>query len=904
MYPAHTFKEMDRRPSSYKSRPASSKPSGSSCVICFKIQSIYSIGTCDHPVCYECSTTMRVLCDQKECPICRRILTKVIFTKDELDLFKNLEERSYPRYNKKYGIAFGDLSVENSFDQLLRCYCKKCYERPEFTAFEQLATHMERNHRLYACRLCVNNLKIFPSQRRWYNYDELTRHEECGDTDNTSHRGHPECQFCKVRYLDKDELYKHLRKEHFFCHFCDADGIQDYYMTYDWLRKHYFDKHYLCEEGNCINEQYTSVFRTSIDLQAHKAQTHSRDLGKQGYKEARTLKLEFTLRPRHNPTVEAGRPNQYQPPRPRQPPSDYSYNNSYNNNNNYSGGQESSAATSSDRAINVRNTADFPSLNGQHTTVLPCARTRKQNQSVNTRDLHSFPALGQDPQPSVAPKAQKPPVNSIRMAAVLKKPAEPPKPDRNKDAKVPSGPRLPNQARDFPSLDGNQNHQPQQQQQNLQHPRLAANKEMAAASGSGGGSWVSKAKTGNESEKKKVKKEPAAIKKKIAEAPKVPGPSDFPNLNKKYEPSKSNLAKLGGNKKKSENSKKIASAEINVNGSGSGTVQNGKKNLPTVDSNSSNKENCNKPNTKTVNAVQMCNGEIKTATSTNNKAVAGKTEVTKPAAAAPVEVPKREQSKKKESAAVGRTAAQPDEESVSDANNPKDKKKRKKNENRGEQQQQQPTSTGHQQQENHHQQQLQNNYIKTATPKIPPGFENAYQQPPQQQVRAPPGLSGNRGPSPAAQNHHRVKAPPGLSLSDSGGDGGKPSEYLHPVGSSVRNKVLINNLMAALIPARDERFDTFEKFKEMSTLFRKHVITAFDFYSYCVEALAPHSFESVFQELVLLLPDIQKQRELLFIYNRNSRHEMNVEVCKHCRQVLKASELESHQSVHSSTARS
>jgi len=77
-----------------------------------------------------------------------------------VDLFKNLEERSYPRYNKKYGIAFGDLSVENSFDQLLRCYCKKCYERPEFTAFEQLATHMERNHRLYACRLCVNNLKV------------------------------------------------------------------------------------------------------------------------------------------------------------------------------------------------------------------------------------------------------------------------------------------------------------------------------------------------------------------------------------------------------------------------------------------------------------------------------------------------------------------------------------------------------------------------------------------------------------------------------------------------------------------------------------------------------------------------------------------------------------------------
>lgn len=39
--------------------------------------------------------------------------------------------------------------------------------------------------------------------------------------------------------------------------------------TYEWLRKHYYDKHYLCEEGNCVNEQFTSVFRTSIDLQGN-----------------------------------------------------------------------------------------------------------------------------------------------------------------------------------------------------------------------------------------------------------------------------------------------------------------------------------------------------------------------------------------------------------------------------------------------------------------------------------------------------------------------------------------------------------------------------------------------------------------------------------------------------------
>ncbi|XP_008189822.1 uncharacterized protein LOC103311834 [Acyrthosiphon pisum] len=410
-----------------------------------------------------------------------------------------------------------------------------------------------------------------------------------------------------------------------------------------------------------------------------------------------------------------------------------------------------------------------------------------------------------------------------------------------------------------------------------------------------------------------------------------------------------------------------------------------------MDINSSNREICNKPNMKTVDAVQMCNGEIKTATSTNNKAVAGKTEVIKLATAAPVEEPKREQSNKKESVAVGRSAARPDEKPVSDANNPNDKKKTKNNENRGEQQQQQqqqPTITKHQHQLNHDQQLFQNNCIITATPKIPPGFENAYrqqpqqqvrappglsancgsspaaqnpkdknartnnenrgeqqqQQPtstwseyqenrledlvtyrftrtetlnippgfenaywqqPQQQVRAPPGLSGNRGSSPAAQNHHRVNAPPGLWLtnsgSDSGSDSGIPYDYMLPVGSSDRKKMFIDNLMAAIIPVRGERFETYRNFEMMSTLFRKRVFTAFHFYDFCVEVLYPHKFESIFQELVLLLPENDLQRNLLLHYKANGRHEVYIDVCEHCHQVFSISDLESHQSVHSST---
>lgn len=50
---------------------------GNACVVCFKNVDLFSVGECDHPVCYECSTRMRVLCQQNECPICRQVLSKV-----------------------------------------------------------------------------------------------------------------------------------------------------------------------------------------------------------------------------------------------------------------------------------------------------------------------------------------------------------------------------------------------------------------------------------------------------------------------------------------------------------------------------------------------------------------------------------------------------------------------------------------------------------------------------------------------------------------------------------------------------------------------------------------------------------------------------------------------------------
>lgn len=275
------------------------------CVVCFKNVEIFSIGVCDHPVCYECSTRMRVLCCQNECPICRQDLPKVIFTKN-VRPYKEIASKTYPS-NKEYKVFFDGGPAQSAFEKLLQHECHICAGSKSYQSFNLLKDHMRKKHELFYCDLCVDNLKIFSHERRTYTRQHLAHHRRKGDLDDRSHKGHPLCEFCDQRYMDNDELFRHLRKDHLFCHFCDADGLHQYYSSYNFLRDHFKKEHYLCEEGNCYEEKFTSAFRSEIDLKAHRASYHSRTMGKQAAKQARTLEVEFTLAPRRERTERAFR---------------------------------------------------------------------------------------------------------------------------------------------------------------------------------------------------------------------------------------------------------------------------------------------------------------------------------------------------------------------------------------------------------------------------------------------------------------------------------------------------------------------------------------------------------------------------------------------------------------------
>lgn len=192
----------------------------------------------------------------------------------------------------RHGFIFSDKSCHAAFVDILATNCPCCKEK--FPSMKLLQDHVRKAHERQFCKICVKELRLFPFELKVYTRHLLVEHRRDGDRDDKSHKGHPLCKFCDDRYLDKDALFFHLKEKHFWCHFCEEDGKQEYYDNYLLLRNHYRRSHFLCEEGQCQHEKYTSVFRTSIDFQAHKAKVHIRGLTKAQVKQLRQVEVEFS----------------------------------------------------------------------------------------------------------------------------------------------------------------------------------------------------------------------------------------------------------------------------------------------------------------------------------------------------------------------------------------------------------------------------------------------------------------------------------------------------------------------------------------------------------------------------------------------------------------------------------
>ncbi|XP_011881652.1 PREDICTED: zinc finger protein 598 [Vollenhovia emeryi] len=879
------------------------------CVVCYKNVDIYSVGMCEHPVCYECSTRMRVLCRQNECPICRQDLPKVVFTR-EIKPFHGLTGTNL--LDTRYDIYFSSLDIQEKFTELLANTCSICKEKMVFSSFNSLKEHMRHRHELHYCDLCVENLKIFSHERRCYTRSSLATHRRKGDVDDKSHKGHPLCEFCDQRYMDNDELYRHLRRDHLYCHFCDADGLHQYYSSYDYLRDHFRQEHYLCEEGVCAEEKFTSVFRTDIDLKAHKASVHGKQLSKAAAKQARTLELEFTLAPRGE-----NRMNRRGMLGASTSRSARDYNSRDYGSRDYQQGPTPSGSNSfassneptfvRQPSVDVQSTDEFPTLGGSAVPTLPQPKSRGnvtirstvRNQPLAVTD-ENFPALGPD---SSGPGISKTVNFSVSSSSSSNATGSSGLPQCQKGT---ASSNVSIQVNHEPNgtvttrVSGpNIRIRPAQLSIDSDFPALGSSEPSTSTANSTQWKEVlqwtcSKSAPANAPKSKKVAPPPS-----IPSAPPIRSGEDFPSLSKSSKSKKQSVITVVPSWGQNASNVQGSSASNNAKTTDQTKGKTKKKKTKQASSGNSSSGNESSGSKSNVNTV-VTKRDIKLAGDSGNARVTSK------------EVSRATQDTNN----VSRNSKEPEHASK------KDKRKNKSNAegslgiattviNTGSRSGGNGSANGEKQRKrselkidslnttNNNVQRTEDFPALGNTSSRPPGFTNP-----------PPGFASPTLPPPGFSIKYNsmdgLHGGNGLTFTNSSGESysilpdnsGKRAAahaYVSPPDFQKRNTCLVAKLNAVLVEQ-----DKIEEFRYVSGLFRAGTCDAQEYYTHCREVMGANAFESVFPELLALLPDVAKQQELFKVHKREAGGKARgLEMCATCGQVLKSgSDFRTHMSSH------
>ncbi|XP_029035459.1 E3 ubiquitin-protein ligase ZNF598 [Osmia bicornis bicornis] len=897
------------------------------CVVCYKNVDIYSIGMCEHPVCYECSTRMRVLCCQNECPICRQDLPKVVFTK-EIKPFRHLHKGNL--FDTRYNIYFDTPDIQSKFYDLLANNCNICKEKAVFNNFNSLKDHMRHHHELHYCDLCVENLKIFSHERRCYTRSDLAQHRRKGDVDDKSHKGHPLCEFCDQRYMDNDELFRHLRRDHLYCHFCDADGLHQYYSSYDYLRDHFRQEHFLCEEGMCAEEKFTSVFRTDIDLKAHKASVHSKQLSKAAAKQARTLELEFTLAPRGE-----NRMNRRGMLGASTSRSSRDYGGRDYGGRDY-GGRDYGGRDYGGRDYNLREYQQTVTPNTSNVFVSNNEPTFVQQPSVDVQSTEEFPTLG-NATPVVPTLSQSKGRGNVTIRSTIR-----PQPlavtDENFPALGPeSGSTSISKTVNFSVSSGNSsgsgtqtqkgttsnvsiqvNHEPNgtvttkvsgpnirirpaQLSMESDFPALGS-AEPSTSSNTNLAHWkeVLQWTCSSKSASTSVPKP-----KKVASPPLVPSPppiqsgADFPTLSKSSKSKKqstitvvpswsqpqssnnSNNVKTTTDITKGKTKKKKVKQNCNNNTVNGNDTTNSRTNVSTVLV----KKECETlknacANSK--NAIDAVQSSSQLMQNTNNMSNNVNTSKNMNVQSSKEIEQTNKKDKKKHKNVDNETVVNTDTD-----NNTSNGVQRKRTELKIDSLNSTNRNVRH----------LEEFPALSGSSSKPPGFTNP-----------PPGFGTTTPPPPGFcikyNSMDKLNSSNGLTFTNSSGesysilpDNSKHNSaynYVPPPDFHKRNKCLVANVNEVLM-----QHDQIEEFRYISGLFRQGTCNAQDYYTRCREAMGLSAFEDVFPELLVLLPDIEKQQELFKVHKKENGNKIRgLEICATCGQVLKNSDFRTHMASH------
>ncbi|KAK9460361.1 uncharacterized protein V1516DRAFT_638763 [Lipomyces oligophaga] len=262
------------------------------CFICAEPVKYSAVSPCNHRSCHVCALRMRALYKTNACVHCRTIQPRIIFTIDHAKKYEEYKPEELISADEKLGIDFDNSEVKQSTENLLKYNCPEEGCRVACGGWGDLRRHVQEIHHRTMCSLCTHNKKVFTHEHKLYTHKALIRHEKFGD--ESGFTGHPECQFCKIRFYSMDELRVHIREKHEKCHICDklaaSDSEPQYFLNYDQLEKHFREAHFLCPASSCLEKKFV-VFEDEIELQAHQISDHGSVFGTG--RAARTIETNF-----------------------------------------------------------------------------------------------------------------------------------------------------------------------------------------------------------------------------------------------------------------------------------------------------------------------------------------------------------------------------------------------------------------------------------------------------------------------------------------------------------------------------------------------------------------------------------------------------------------------------------
>ncbi|KAG1663966.1 hypothetical protein FOA52_001092 [Chlamydomonas sp. UWO 241] len=269
------------------------------CLVCADPLEWAGVGICGHKeICSRCVARMRFILKDNACVLCKTESPSMFVTRFMGDYTARVAPADFPLLKAR--AARGELhhlpDIDAYFDDKAHCaeiaalcgYTHPVLARgtappPTFRNLGDMKRHIEKEHKQSFCDICVRSRQVFVCEQLLYTRESLNRHnaegDETGPMAEAGFKGHPQCKFCRQRFYDSQELWRHMESDHEHCFLCRRRDPSKYvyYRHYRELEDHFQGDHHMCPHPRCIEKHFV-VFPEEHELKRHIATEHGEEM--------------------------------------------------------------------------------------------------------------------------------------------------------------------------------------------------------------------------------------------------------------------------------------------------------------------------------------------------------------------------------------------------------------------------------------------------------------------------------------------------------------------------------------------------------------------------------------------------------------------------------------------------